>query len=405
MDYAASFYELCFRELIKDIAEYCNSDLEEREKKKKECALEKEGIEEEHECVLEKEMIEDELEYIRRQLEKRRMSPLFERILNKDTYYKWHMANYLAVADKNREGQGRLGEVDFSSIRKDGKDIEDIVWILKLSFAKYPKAKNEDKEGCETDRSSYGRFEKLLSEIDIPNGEDQLFYYDEDTLYFNGLVDNGDIIYSLKQESHVSYGGIRRDKNEGLFLNALKRTNLQIMHQKLKDLLNLYNKFTKEKSTQEIDAQKVIQMAEYFSDLVPIIDKDSKLKDEEQVQKERVAVRFAVVNHFLMQGMDVSGELGNTGLRNNFDKYFENHILIKTLFKEIYNRENINKEQVLVIIEGYLDFLEQNMEFFNEKVRQYQGICEKFQGKNMHYPIYMYRDMWEKVWNAEFENE
>lgn len=154
--------------------------------------------------------------------------------------------------------------MDFTSIRKNGKAIEDIIWILKLSFAKYPKAKNEDKEGCETDRSSYGRFEKLLSEIDFPNGEDQLFYYDEDTLYFNGLVDNGDIIYSLKQESNVAYGNIWRDKNEGLFLNALKLSNLQVMHQKLKDLLNLYNKFTKEKSTQEIDAQKVIQMAAFF---------------------------------------------------------------------------------------------------------------------------------------------
>ena len=404
MDYAASFYELCFRELIKDIAEYCNSNTEEREKKKKECALEKEGIEEGHECVLEKEMIEDELEYIRKKFENKKIRFLFEHILNKDTYYRWIDASLMADIIKG-EGQGRFGGVDFTSIRKNGKAIEDIIWILKLSFAKYPKAKNEDKEGCETDRSSYGRFEKLLSEIDFPNGEDQLFYYDEDTLYFNGLVDNGDMIYSLKQESNVAYGNIWRDKNEGLFLNALKLSNLQVMHQKLKDLLNLYNKFTKEKSTQEIDAQKVIQMAAFFSDLVPIIDKDSKLKDEEQVQKERVAVRFGVVNHFLMQGMDVNGELGNTGLRNNFDKYFENHILIKTLFKEIYNRENINKEQVLVLIEGYLDFLEQSMELFNDKVRQYQGICEKFLGTIMHNSIDMYRDMWEKVWNAELENE
>ena len=88
MDYAASFYELCFRELIKDIAEYCNSNTEEREKKKKECALEKEGIEEGHECVLEKEMIEDELEYIRKKFENKKIRFLFVYILNKDTYYR-----------------------------------------------------------------------------------------------------------------------------------------------------------------------------------------------------------------------------------------------------------------------------------------------------------------------------
>lgn len=403
MDYAALFYELCFRELIKDIAEYCNSDWDEREKKKQECIWEKEKKKEEQECIRDKEKIADELEYIREKLEIHRMGFLFECILNKETYYKWLNANVVADNTKG-EKQVNFGEVDFSSIRKNGGDIEDVIWILARSLAKYPRAKKEDEKRYIEDRTGYRQFEKLLSEINFPNGEEQLFIYGESTYYFNALLDNGDIIYRLKQECIVSYNGIGMEKDKGLFLNALKESGLHVMHGKLRELLKLYDESSEGKSAQEIDSQKIMQMARHLSDLVPVIDRDSKLKDEEQLQKEQIAVRFAVVNHFLLQGKNVNGGLGNACLRNNFEKYFVNHILIKTLFEEIYNnKENSSKEQILVITEGYLDCLEQNLELFKDKVKLYQEICEKFQDKDE--PYQMYRDMWEKVWNAGFENE
>ena len=369
MDYAAELYEHWLRALVKDIARRYPDNSEDT--------------------------LGAELEYIRKCLDDKGVGSLFECILNKDTFYQClDCINNQEESITERRGLVPYRDgVDFSSIRD--KVTKDIVWILKRTVAKYPRGESEQVY----DRNSYGQFEQLLKEIGLSDGEKQFFYYTdkdspskkwEDNKYFcfNGLVDNGDIIYSQSDQD-----------NNYLFLNALEKSNLQKMHEKLKDLLKLYYKKKESESIQEMDIQKAIEVAEYLSDLLPVIDENSKLKSEEQLQEERIAVRYAVLKKLLMNGKYNNGKSGYDYLENILVKHYEDYILGKMLLEIVCNQEEFNEDQILVITEGYFDSLGQHLEHFKHKVEKYRKECSKLQSNS--YPIQLYRDMWEGIWKSE----
>lgn len=371
MDYAAELYRHCFRDLVKDIARQYPDNSEDT--------------------------LKLEMEAIQKGLENKGLGPLFGNILNKDTYYQFLNNQEENITERRVRVPYRDG-ADFSSIRENGKVTKDIVWILKRTVAKYPKGENEQVH----DRNSYGQFEQLLKEIGFSDREKQFFYYtDKDSpskagennkyFCFNGLVDNGDIIYSQSDQD-----------NNCLFLNALEKSNLQKMHEKLKDLLKLYYKKKESESIQEMDIQKAIEVTEYLSDLLPVIDENSKLKSEEQLQEERIEVRYAVLRKLLKNGKCNNGKAIYEYLKNILVKHYEDHILGKMLLEIVCNQEEFNEDQILVILEGYFESLGQYLEHFKHKVEKYRTECSKLQSNS--YPMQLYRDMWEKVWNDSVEN-
>lgn len=375
MDYVAELYKQFFRALVKDIARQYPDDSEDT--------------------------LKLEMKYIQERLKDNGLDSLFESVLNRDTFYQFLDHHQEENITEYSRSIPYRGGVDFSSIRENGKATKDIVWILKRTFAKYQRGGNELVDRVD-DRSSYEQFERLLEEIGFSDREKQFFYYTdkdspskewEDNKYFrfNGLVDNGDIIYSQKDQD-----------NNSLFLNALNKSNLQEMHDKLKALLKGCYKKKESKSIQKMDVQKAIEVTEYLSDLLPVIDENSKLKSEEQLQEERIAVRYAVLKKLLMNGKYNNGKSGYEYLKNILVKHYEDHILGKMLLGIVCNQEEFNEDQILVMTEGYFDSLGQHLEDFKHTVEKYQKVCNKLQSNS--YPIQLYRDMWEKVWNDSVEN-
>lgn len=379
MDYAAELYKLYFRDLVKDIARQSSDNS--------------------------KSTPESEIEYIQQRLKDVGLDFLFERILNKNTFYQYN--NDQVVGGKEQEANLKYNNgVDFSAMREKYRDSKDIIWVLQKTCAKYPKKKEQE----EYDRNSYKQFKQLMNqigfsekekqlycpEIDIlPNGETDIKYF-----RFNALDDNGEIIYSQQHQDVFSHNHIMESKEKYLFTEALGKMNLQEMHKNLQDLLKVCYK--ENNSIQAMNPEDVMRVAEYLSDLIPVIDENSILKSEEQLQEERIAVRYAVFKKLLMEGK-YRKKSGCSQLRNILVKHYEDHILGKTLLEIVCSKEKSNIDQTLVIVEGYFDLLGQNLELFKHKVEKYREVCNKFQDKP--YPIQVYRDMWEEVWNDSTENE
>lgn len=375
MDYAVELYRLLLRDLVKDIVRELSENP--------------------------KETLEAEMEYIRKRLEDKRAGFLLERVLNEQSYWEW-MA-YENMGYNLEENYKRSQEVDFSSIRENGEHTKDIVWILIKSIAKYPKVtgdkeKIEDGDIALKTRNSYRQFGQLLEKMGFTNEEKELFRYDGDTFYFNALIDNGNMVYIEKQNLFPSDNGWMYDmnhKSDALFKIALKVSELHEMHGKLRDVIEDYNKLKKKEEIREVDVQIIIQIAEKLSDLVPIIDRDSKLKSEKQLENERIAVRFVVLSHFLPQGKNNHEKMIEEWKKSNFESYCENQIFIKAFLGKLYERDAFNDKQILVITEEYLHFQEQDLKCFKDKVEQYKEICKTISDKD--YPIEVYRDAWKQI--------
>lgn len=363
-------YKMFFRELVKEIAKKYPDNSEDT--------------------------LKEETEYIKKRLEDEKLDFLFRLILNKDMYYRCFV-NRDITPNAFQINSECIGNVDFRDMRERNKKSgykEDVVWLLQKSSARYPCGEYLNK----SDRNSYKQFEQLMEQMDFSDREKQLFYDSDTTLYFNGLRDCGGTIYS---QQGVFMSEVNR--TEYLFSHALKESNIFMMYDKLRDLLKICYKTTRGEILQEMDIQTVIKVAEYLSDLVPVIDKDSKLKNKEQLLEEQVAIRFAVYRKFLLGGKSKNSKLGNEDWQSVLIKYFNDYVLVKTLLEEVGGTNNFNEDQILVIIEGYLDSLEQSLELFRDKVMQYQKVCKGLLGDSK--SIQVYRDMWEAVWNNRCENE
>lgn len=360
MDYAKELYELFLRDLIRDIAE--------RQKYSDDS----------------EDAMKSELEYIKGKMDEKGIGFLFEKIMNKGIYYQC-ITSPEEMDDESGKKQKYFSkyEVDFSSIRGTRKGGEDIVWILQGSGVSYPENPVKTR-----DDNSYDQFELLLENIDFSDRGKQLFCYTDKGYCFNGLEDNGDIIYRHKYQETTA-----------LFLNSIRKVKLINMHDKLKDLLKLCFGKQSSRSIKKINAEAVIKVAEYLSDLIPVIDENSKLKSEEQLQAEQIEVRYAVFKGFLMKGDNIDN------LKNVLEKYYEDHILIKTLLEEVCDTGEFNDEQILIITEEYLDLLRQDIEQLKTKVERYKKLCKGVTVNPS--PTQMYHDMWENVcvWNENFENK
>lgn len=370
MDYAVEMYKVFFRELVKEIAKEFPDNSEDT--------------------------LEKEAEYIKNRLEDEKLDFLFRPILNKDMYYRC-FANRDITPNVFKINSECIENVDFRDARERNKksgDERDLIWLLTRSNAKYPNGENIS----ENQRNRYKQFEQLMEQLDFSDREKQIFYYSDAALYFNGLMDCGDAIYD-QQGVFMTEGS----RTEYLFSHALKESYIATMYDKFTGLLKLCYKTANRKVLQEMDTQTVIKVAECLSDLVPVIDKDSKLKNREQLQKDQIAIRFAVYRKFLMGGKDNNKNSGNKQWQNALVKYFNNYVLVKTLLEEVGDTNNFNEDQILVITEGYLDSLEQGLELFRDKVMQYKKACKGLLGDAK--PIQAYRDMWEAVGNNRGENE
>lgn len=402
VDYVIEWYRQCLRDLIKDIAKVqANSSGSEN-------------------------TIELEMEHIQKTLEKERVDFLFKSILNEKNYCQWLLDQTLDINEYRRRHRGfAIDEIDFSSIRNNIKDnnenegsrenendkeieksieqSKDIVWTLYRSGVRLAKD-----ELIEEDKFSYKQFELLLQQIGFSDEEKQIFCHSDKEFWFNGLTDNGDTIYGLLHQEVLVHDGGRmlvhsHEKDTYLFSKALEGNKKDTMYDKLKKMLRLCYKTQKSESIQKMDAETAIKVAACLSDLIPIIDKNSKLKSEEQLQEERIVVRLAVIKKFMMQVKNDARKSEDGHLKNILKKYFEDYTLVKMLLEEVYNIGKFNEDQILLMTEGYLNMLDQSMKLFQQKVMQYQKECEKLKDKSI--PSHMYRDIWESILNSRGENK
>ena len=117
------------------------------------------------------------------------------------------------------------------------------------------------------------------------------------------------------------------------------------MHEKLLRVLKLLCYEEKDsKSVREMDVLEVIKVAEYLSDLIPIIDRNSKLKDGKRLLDERIEVRSAILKRFLFRKNNK--EISSDELKKVLVKYFEDRVLISTLVEEMINKEKFTDEQI-----------------------------------------------------------
>ena len=378
-DYKVRIYEGFFRTLVKEIAKEFTEKYPENSE----------------------DTIQSEIEYIQERLEDAGLAYLFKGIINKDTFYQLCFNRTEEGKDAYKRRQEYSDIIDFAPIREKHEGSDDIIWILQRTGAKYRRGDEQVK-----DRNSYRQFEQLLSQIGFTDREQELFYDSETAFCFNALTDNGDRLYSQKEQDIVSHNGCgaigENAREKFLFLNALEKSNMQIMHEKLRNLIKLCYKTKDSKSIQKMDLQTAIKVADYLSDLVPVIDKNSNLKGEKQLQDDKMAVRFAVLKFFMKEESHI-GESGNDPLKEILVKYYENQFFLKRLLDEVYDKDNFNDEQILVITEGYLDSLEKHFKYFKDRVIQYHKVCKEFQDSSD--SIQIYRDMWEEVWNNSLENE
>lgn len=311
MDYGTEIYRGFFRKLVKDIAKEITEKYPETSKETSEKTLQLEMV------------------YIRGRLENEGLDHLFKNIPTKETFYQL-CYNKSEGKDEYKRRQEYFDAVDFSPILKEYKGNGDIIWILQRTGAKYRKG-----EGIQVnDRDSYRQFEQLLGQLNFTDREQELFYDSERAFCFNALSDNGDGIYFQQQGMWLSHNGIyagNGGRNQCLFLNAMEKSNLQIMHEKLRELLDICYKTKTSESIQEMDLEAAIKVAENLSDLVPVIDKNSILKKKKQLQEDKKAVYFAVFS-FFMKGKYHNGEPQNESLKRIFEKYFENQLFLKWLF-------------------------------------------------------------------------
>lgn len=324
MDYVAEFYKAYFRDLIKDIAEkYLNNQ---------------------------EETLESEMDFIRESLKKEGLYGLFEDSLTRRNYNIWRYGDPARLKEREEEKEspiGRIykyvGEADFSDIRKSPRNRKDIVWILQGSQFRYP-IKNADYiNGIPRDSDSYRQFQQLLEQLGFTEREKQIFNYNDAYYYFNALTDNGDYIYSQEDED-----------DDIVFLNSLQKSDLDAMHEKLLRVLKLLCYEEKDsKSVREMDVLEVIKVAEYLSDLIPIIDRNSKLKDGKRLLDERIEVRSAILKRFLFRKNNK--EISSDELKKVLVKYFEDRVLISTLVEEMINKEKFTDEQILIMTEEYLN--------------------------------------------------
>lgn len=118
VDYAAILYKSYFRSLFKDVAKQYPDNSEDA--------------------------LELELKCIRENCEERNQGFLFDHIFNQSTYLRC-LHNEVTAMVSARKGSMNLkysSEVDFKSLREMGKDTnasEDVVWLLMMSMAKYPR--------------------------------------------------------------------------------------------------------------------------------------------------------------------------------------------------------------------------------------------------------------------------
>lgn len=383
-DYAAELYEHVFRRLVKNIAKQYPDNSQDT--------------------------LKSEIEYIRKELRNVGLDSLFQEVLNKDTYYRW-VCHSKVNGNKRVKNQMYHSEIDFSTIHKKYKKDIDIVWILTKSICKYPEESmiQEDNE----DRDSNRQFRQLLEQLGFSDEEKQIFSYSDKAFYFNALEDNGDIIYEQLKQDLVMYNHfVARNMEEKvtyIFLKALPKNNLSTMRKKLRDLLNLCYKTRKSNSIQEMGVQDIIKVAECLSDLVPVIDQNSKLKRIERLREEQGAVRFAVFKKLLMGSKCSEGDTRYEYLEKVVMEHFRDHIVVKELFGTVCNekesgQKEFNEDQILVICGEYFELLGQNLEWFKYKVERYQEVCDALpQGESS--SIQKYRDLWEKVWMEGCENE
>lgn len=375
INYAEEMYKSYLRDLIKDVAKKYPNNSEET--------------------------LKLEMKYILERLKEKQIDFLFESILNKDMYFQC-MDHQIIGSNEYRKGLERLREVDFSTVPQNYKRDKDIVWILQKGTIKYPK-----EDLMQPNREEKGRnrqFRQLLEQLEFSDKEKQIFYYSDKEFYFNALGDNGDIIYRQLKQDIISYKGVMAsmdNRDTYIFLNAVEKNNLSLMRGKLRDLLDLCYKPKTSKCIQKMCIQDIIKVAEYLSDLVPVIYQNSKLKSIEQLQEEQIAVRLIVFKKLLVDDKCGKGKSRYDSLEKIIVEHFHDHVLIKTFLNMMFDRKETNEEkfnddQILVISEGYFNSLGQNLRIFISKVEKYREVCNKLCGKSC--PIQMYRDIWEEVW-------
>lgn len=377
MDYLEEIYRCFFRTLIRDVVKNCPEIM-----KYPENTESPENTENTERAT------KKEIEYIRVRLRDETINYLF----SKDVFYT--LASQLGETTDKAEKIKGFGRVNFEDVRKRNK--KDLVWILQRGGAIFQYDKN-NKIG---DRRSFMMFESMLNEMEFSDKEKNIFINSGGYFYFNALTDNGDKIYEELRNPCTVYKGLLKtgsDKIEGIFLIALEKSNLQLEHDKLKDLIDLWEEISEGK--QIMDFEKVMEISKYFVELVPVIDKEAILKSEEELNEDQMMIRLAVFKYY-MKTRKKDGK--KYDLKDEILTISGFYHSLKRFFEEVYNEENFNEEQMMIISKGYFDYLDCNFEYFKNKVAEYKGLCKGLKGASAQYK---YDDMWRKVWSDHSENE
>jgi len=378
-DYMAEIYKGFIRPLIKNLAEQYLDDSDTS--------------------------IESEIEYIRKVLIEQNQEWVLKDILNKDIFYRLILGRIQKPCKAEKAALDEYFETNFANIRlelkndSNAKPAGDIIWLLYQSLAKYIYEKDSE---CLKDRSSFKQFGLLMNEMEFAEDVKNIFKYSDGIYYFNALPDNGKELYSQRFAPIVKYKTFavvtQDDTNKAIFLNAAGGSDKEVMYDKLKRLLKLCYKTQKDTAIQQLDYESFLAVSENLSDLIPLIDIESKLKEPERLDKERLSVRLSVFNYYVKQRYSSSPKLSGNLL--DFSKIYT---VLLNLFDKIYEIKDFNEVQRMIITKGYFDSLKAHLDFFTEKVMQYQKTCEKLEG-NPASPQ-KYNEMWEEVWTYRAEDE
>lgn len=417
MNYAAEIYRGYLRELIKDMVRKYPDNSEES--------------------------LEEEIEYLREKIEDEKIGWLFDNFMNKNTYYDILSMERFKKKNSINDAEGipkLLVGVDFSDIRKKNKEKDiDIIWILQSAVAKLEYSKSSKVD----DRTSLKEFEAMIAQMGFSGEEKKIFQYSEIYFYFNALPDHGNSIYQHKNDPILNrepeknteeepeenteeepeedtekelkedaekdseeerkggfYAAGNIGRNEALFLSSVKESNWREMHNQLKELLQLWKKVKKAK--QDIDFKIIIRILNLFSALVPIVDEESKLKSEEQLNIDQVRICSAVSRYFTKKWKE---EGKKYDLQEEILKIFNMHLGLERVFEKKDDDVDFCEEQMIIIIRAYFNYMESFCTEFINKVKEYRELCKGITDifKSASYNIY--DDMWSEVWNNRSWNE
>lgn len=365
-----------------------------------------------------KDMIEEEMEYLRSQLRESNVEWMFRNIMNANTFYKLLLQSMSEdEIDKQSEENKAERKEQFEESKKienkyQEKDIEKvhydinlsdeespekgIVWILQSSGIRFAGKKSLRIQ----ERRSFNLFEKMLNGMGFSDETKSIFRYASapDSYYFNALTGSINKIYE-----QIPFHYNLRDKNgrnKELYDIAIKHSNWQTMHEKLKGIFEIYYEDKDKMNVRKLSFKDSNTILDNFYDLIPVVDNEQRLKTESRLNEECKKIQVAVYDYYYFQLAD--GKIGDEDYTNQAKSLINLYQKTEEIFELICNKNDFNNKQIIALTYGYLECTKYYIDIFEEKIKEYRTVCA-LSGENIGL-IQNCINIWHEIWNDSLKN-